>query len=85
MKKFISVFGLLLLLGFGCSSGSSTSYSKNCSSLEPENPYGSGSGHSAGFEWGESGKTCSGNSQSFIEGCRAYERQEASYQDCLSR
>ncbi len=29
---------------------------KDCSSLEPENPYNEGSGHYAGFEWGESGK-----------------------------
>lgn len=85
MKNFFALFGLLLALGFGCSSGSTTTHSSDCSNLEPENPYGSGTGHSAGFEWGESGKPCSGNSQSFIEGCRAYERQESNYQNCLSR
>lgn len=85
MKKFISLISLLLVLGFGCSSESTTSYGKDCSILEPENPYGSDTGHSAGFEWGESGKTCGGNSQSFIEGCRAYERQESGYQNCLNK
>jgi hypothetical protein len=57
----------------------------DCSSLEPQNPYGYDSGHSAGFEWGAEGKDCGGNSDSFIEGCQEYQNQEDSYQYCLSR
>jgi len=57
----------------------------DCSSLIPQNPYDSDSGHSAGFEWGASGKSCGGNSDSFIEGCEEYQNQESAYQYCLSR
>ena len=57
---------------------------KDCSSLEPENPYDEGSGHYAGFEWGENGNSCGGNSSSFIEGCEEYEIQEEAYNACLS-
>lgn len=57
---------------------------RNCSSLEPSNPYDSGSGHYAGFEWGESGNSCGGNSGSFIEGCEEYESQEEAYNSCLN-
>lgn len=47
---------------------------------EPENPYSPGSGHYAGFEWGErTGRTCGGNSASFIEGCEEYQRQQEEY------
>ena len=55
---------------------------KDCSSLEPENPYNEGSGHYAGFEWGENGNTCGGNSNSFIEGCEDYESQEEAFNTC---
>ena len=51
---------------------------------EPENPYDDGSGHYAGFEWGENGNYCDGNSNSFIEGCEEYEAQEETYEACLS-
>lgn len=57
----------------------------DCSSVEPQNPYGYDSGHSAGFEWGAEGKDCGGNSDSFIEGCNEYQNQENAYQYCLSR
>jgi len=57
----------------------------DCSSLVPQNPYGSDSGHSAGFEWGASGNSCGGNSDSFIAGCDEYQNQENAYQYCLSR
>jgi hypothetical protein len=57
----------------------------DCSSLEPQNPYDSETGHSAGFEWGESGNECGGNSDSFIEGCEEYQNQENAYKYCLSR
>lgn len=57
--------------------------STDCNDLEPINPYDEGSGHYAGFEWGENGNSCGGNSSSFIEGCEKYESQEESYQSCL--
>ncbi len=56
---------------------------KNCS--EPENPYGDGGGHDAGFDWAEdTGSSCSGNSQSFIDGCEEYYRQLDTYERCKS-
>lgn len=58
---------------------------KDCSTLAPNNPYDEGSGHYAGFLWGEEGNTCGGNSDSFIEGCEDYARQEAALQACESR
>lgn len=58
---------------------------KDCSSLEPDNPYNDGSGHYTGFKWGENGNTCGGNSDSFIEGCEEYERQEAAYATCEAK
>lgn len=57
---------------------------RDCSVLEPENPYDYGSGHYAGFEWGENGNYCSGNSNSFIEGCEEYEAQDEAYTACLN-
>jgi hypothetical protein len=62
----------------------STPYSNSRTCIEPENPYSYNSGHYVGYEWGENGKTCGGNSRSFIEGCEEYESQEESYQMCLS-
>jgi len=58
--------------------------SKDCSDLEPENPYDNGSGHYAGFEWGQEGNDCGGNSNSFIEGCEDYQAQEEIYETCLN-
>jgi hypothetical protein len=47
---------------------------------EMENPYDSDSGHSAGYDWAEStGGDCSGNSDSFNEGCEEYYNQESNY------
>lgn len=57
---------------------------KDCSTLASSNPYDEGSGHYAGFEWGENGNSCDGNSNSFIEGCEDYETQESAYQACLN-
>lgn len=42
-----------------------------------ESPYDDGSGHDAGFQWAEENgimdsSDCSGNSDSFIEGCQEY-------------
>ena len=59
---------------------------RDCSYLEPDNPYSYGSGHYAGFEWVENKGYghCSGNSSSFIEGCKEYLRQEEVYNLCVS-
>lgn len=54
---------------------------------EPENPYGYGSGHYAGFEWAENNDPgyCDGNSSSFNEGCEDYLSQQEEYDSCLSQ
>ena len=70
--------------GYDNSSSSSFSNKEDCSSLEPSNPYDEGSGHYAGFEWGENGNSCGGNSDSFIEGCEDYEGQEEAYSSCVN-
>jgi hypothetical protein len=54
---------------------------KDC--IEPENPYDYDSGHYAGWQWGEEGNYCSGNSDSFVEGCEEYQAAEESYEQCL--
>lgn len=88
-------WGIVSVWGWMFSSNDDYSYSgynsfyssgeeKDCSYLEPENPYDYGSGHYAGYEWGENGNYCSGNSDSFIEGCEEYESQEEAYDSCLN-
>ncbi len=62
---------------------SSYSYDDSEDCAEPENPYDYGTGHYAGFEWGENGNYCSGNSDSFVEGCEEYESQEEGYEYCI--
>ncbi len=58
-----------------------SSYHVDSSAAEREcdisNPYSHGTGHYAGFEWGElnSVSSCGGNSHSFIEGCEKYLNQ----------
>lgn len=73
---FISLFvisSLILFAGAGCTS--ETNYQTG-RAVEPENPYNSGSGHSAGYEWAErTGGACTGKSSSFNEGCEEYYRQ----------
>jgi hypothetical protein len=64
---------------------SETASGKDCSALEPSNPYEEGSGHHAGFKWGEDGHACGGNSTSFIEGCEEFEAQEEAYNTCVSK
>jgi hypothetical protein len=44
-----------------------------------------GTGHYVGFKWAEDGKSCGGNSASFIEGCEEYEAQEEAYDACTER
>jgi len=93
----IATRGLLVIaVGLGClscsnpnarqdddsSSRTSPSSKKDCSSLEPHNPYGAGTGHYAGYKWGEDGKACGGNSTSFVEGCEAHEAQQEAYEAC---
>lgn len=90
----IATGGLFVIaLGLGCllcscsntkqaDEATSSSNSKDCSSLAPHNPYDEGSGHYAGFKWGEDGKSCGGNSTSFIEGCEEYDAQEEAYDAC---
>lgn len=95
-KGVISITLATVFMGVGCTSGdeqksifnpykneTTGETTRDCSSLEPENPYSSGSGHYAGYEWGENGKTCSGNSASFREGCNTYEEQEQEYENCV--
>ena len=57
----------------------------NCT--EPGNPHDEGSGHYAGYEWAQSSGsgTCSGKSQSFIEGCEEYESKEAECEECEAK
>ena len=89
MSTRVSVCIVLLFLictacsGPGSSLGERGSVSaKACT--EPENPYGEGSGHYAGFEWAEREhvSSCGGNSQSFIEGCQESLRQSTAYEAC---
>jgi len=78
MKRILLISFALLLVGAGCGSSSSVSTYGSGSTVqrEPENPYATGSGHYAGFEWAErTGGVCNGNSQSFNEGCEEYYRQ----------
>lgn len=88
-----------IMLGWGClcsscsnpkqvddsESRTSLSNKKDCSSLEPQNPYDEGTGHYAGFKWGEDGKSCGGNSTEFIEGCEEYEAQEEAHDACTKQ
>lgn len=82
---------LLILALPGCP-GSAKSDKKeeastNCDDLEPENPYSEGSGHFAGFAWAEKNEpnACSGNSPSFVEGCKEYQRQAEKHEACESK
>jgi opacity protein-like surface antigen len=100
MKNFLWIIVIIILIMWGASSRRQsqetdeilqnhpnyTGYkkSKDCSDLEPENPYSLGSGHYAGFNWGEQGNSCGGNSNSFIEGCYEYEAQDEAYSACVS-
>ena len=80
-------FFLLLVMQLGCSSEQEANASRDCSSLEPENPYSEGTGHYAGYEWAESNDpaSCGGNSTSFIEGCEEYHDQVKAYKACLEK
>ena len=60
---------------------------KDCSSVEPDNPYTYEGGHYAGYEWAEEqgGGYCDGNSDSFNEGCEEYLQQVEAYDACVNR
>jgi len=64
--------------------GAGNRVSTDCRRLEPDNPYADGSGHHAGFEWAErvEPSSCGGNSTSFIEGCREFQRQAQALAAC---
>lgn len=54
---------------------------KEC--IEPGNPYDEWSGHYAWYERAiKNGRTCSWNSNSFIEWCEEYYSQESDYENC---
>jgi len=64
-------------------SSSNSVFTSDRDCVEPENPYDYGSGHYAGWQWGEEGNYCSGNSNSFIEGCEEYQAAEEVFEQCL--
>ena len=90
MRPLFVLF-LVLLMGTSCSSpdpaAPKAGSARDCSELEPENPYAPGSGHYAGFEWAERNDagSCGGNSSSFIEGCEEYLRQSEAYESCVNK
>ena len=75
---------------FGCSNESpatgQTTFSKNNQQcVVPYNPYNDSGGHDAGFNWAMENKGgCTGNSDSFNEGCEEYHRQITEYNECIA-
>lgn len=81
--RYLVLISTILLLAVSCGNSdnvyiqSSESSGYGSSSYEPENPYSSGTGHSAGYDWAErTGGDCNGNSSSFNEGCEEYYNQQ---------
>ena len=91
MNRTVGVLILLTLLwNAACTSPNSSGYTTEDSPVhcaEVENPYDEGSGHYAGFEWAQDNDvtTCGGSSESFIEGCEEYQRQESEYAECEAK
>jgi hypothetical protein len=87
MNKICVICFLLMFLS-GCDNNSNDFQTvlpnaRQC--IEPQNPYDEDSGHYAGYEWAmENGGGCSGNSESFNEGCEEYYRQINQYDKCMS-
>jgi hypothetical protein len=83
-KLFHSVLIPALVFLTACQDPSeSTSADEEVVCAEPENPYGDGGGHDAGFNWAEeNGGSCMGNSDSFNEGCEEYFSQLERYEAC---
>ena len=77
MKKILISFICGIILVSCSSQNSEDSYTDDGGQERPiGNPYSSGSGHYAGYEWAErTGGSCSGYSQSFNEGCEEYYNQ----------
>ncbi len=85
MKKILFILLVSVIFLSGCSSNSSESFvSGRCES--PSNPYNDGGGHDAGFNWAEEKDvgSCGGKSDSFIEGCEEYLRQQSQYEKCIN-
>jgi hypothetical protein len=80
---------LALLIACSSSTNSSANNADNSDvhCAEPANPYTEGTGHYAGYEWAEKNgsPTCSGSSQSFVEGCEEYETQESEREECEAK
>jgi hypothetical protein len=78
----LCLMGVSLLLG--CAEPGKSPMLGGCDDLEPENPYSSGTGHYAGFQWAEENgvDSCGGDSASFVEGCEEYLQQAAAFAQC---
>lgn len=87
MEKILFVLIVSIVFLSGCSANSYDSLGdesvKGCES--PSNPYNDGGGHDAGFNWAEEKDvgSCGGKSDSFIEGCEEYLRQQSRYEKCI--
>ena len=86
--RYLAIFLLSLTL-CGCASNDNDSTTTSSGEINekcslPANPYGSDSGHSAGYEWArDTGGDCGGSeSESFNEGCSEYYAQVADYNNC---
>ncbi len=78
MKIHIFILLILFTLLAHCSTQNENDYSieNNVKTVVIGNPYSSGTGHYAGYEWAErTGGACDGKSASFNEGCEEYYRQ----------
>jgi hypothetical protein len=81
-NKFILAVFLAVFLLSGCSDESKEVNVKNQSeTFKGEICTGDCSGHKAGYNWAEkkgitNPSDCGGNSNSFIEGCRSYAREQ---------
>jgi hypothetical protein len=85
----LTLAGLLVTLACTSSTSSNKADQRAAAAActEPENPYAEGSGHYAGYEWAERNNpgNCGGSSQSFIEGCEEYHRQDEEFEGCESK
>ena len=85
----LTLAGLLVTLACTSSTSSNKADQRAAAAActEPENPYAEDSGHYAGYEWAERNNpgNCGGSSQSFIEGCEEYQRQDEEFEECESK
>jgi len=76
LRRIILVAALSLSLGCSSENSEESFRDEDGNRVEIGNPYTPGSGHYAGYEWAEStGGACTGNSESFNEGCEEFHRQ----------